>query len=253
MKLRIAILLLGLTLASYGQEPEALFDQGLKAYAHEDYPHAMSLFEQAVKAAPTVARYVHWYGRAVGRRAQQVIFFRAVSLANKVRENFERAAQLEPANPEILNDLLEYYLEAPGVVGGGEDKARLVVERLRRVSAAEGHHAQARMLRKKKDLAGAEKELRAALALEPERLGRILDLASLVSRERRYDEADALFERAAKMAPNAPRYLFARGEELARDKRDPEQARQLLERYLRSDRNPDDPPPSEVRELLKSL
>ena len=33
------------------------------------------------------------------------------------------AAQLEPANPEILGDLLEYYLEAPGFLGGGFDKA----------------------------------------------------------------------------------------------------------------------------------
>jgi tetratricopeptide (TPR) repeat protein len=253
MKLRIAILLCGLTLASYGQEPEVLFDQGLKAYAHEDYPHAMSLFEQAVKAAPSVARYIHWYARAAGRRAQQVVFFRAISLANKVRENFERAAQLDPANPEILGDLLEYYLEAPSVVGGGEDKARLIAERLQGVSAAEGHHAQARILSKKKDLAGAERELRAALALEPERQGRILDLAGLLARQRRYGESDPLFDRAAQLAPNAPRYLFARGEMLARDKRDPEQARQLLERYLRSDRNPDDPPPSEVRALLKLL
>ena len=253
MKLRIAILVLGLTLAARGQEAEALFDHGLKAYAGEDYPRAISLFEQAVKAAPRVARYLHWYGRALGRRAQQVIFFRAMSLAGKVRENFELAAQLEPGSREILNDLLEYYLEAPGIVGGGLDKAQTVAERLARISSAEGHRAQARILAKRKELPGAERELRRALELEPDQVGRLIDLASFLSRARRYAEADALYDKAAQMAPESPRYLFSRGEQLAREKRYPEQARHLLERYLRSARQPDDPPPSEVRELLKNL
>jgi tetratricopeptide (TPR) repeat protein len=176
-----------------------------------------------------------------------------MGLAWKVRESFERAAELDGSDVEILRDLLEFYVEAPGIVGGGEDKARGIVERLAQISPAEGHRARARLLRKRKDEAGAERELRKALELEPHKLSRILELASFLSHRGRHDEADELFALAARISSDAPSYLFARGEALVLAKRDPEQARELLGRYLNSDRAPDDPPPSQVRELLKKL
>src|SRR5262245_34734759 len=119
---QVLVIALSLALAATGQSTQERFEQGLKAYAAEDYDRAMSLFEQAVKAEPTSARYHHWYGRAAGRRAERVVFFRAVGLAGKVRESFERAAELDGSDVEILRDLLEFYVEAPGIVGGGEDK-----------------------------------------------------------------------------------------------------------------------------------
>ena len=95
--------------------------------------------------------------------------------------------------------------------------------------------------------------LRQALELEPHRLSRVLELASFLSNRGRHEEADELFALAARISPEAPSYLFARGEALVLAKRDPDLARQLLGRYLNSDRAPDDPPPSQVRELLKKL
>ena len=152
---------------------------------------------------------------------------------------------------EALNDLLEFYLAAPGIVGGGSDKAPPLAERLAKISVAEGHRAQALILAKKKDDAGAEREYRQALELEPGKVGRILELASFLARRGRHEEADALFDRAAALAPDSPEYLFARGKQLALAKRHPRQARELLERYLKSARQPDDPPVSEVQSLLK--
>ncbi len=246
----LAVLLL---LAVPDSAAEAAFLAGQKAYAAEEYEKAMSLFEKAVEAAPDVGRYHHWYGRACGRRAQHVIFFRAMGLAKKVAAAFEKAVQLEPRNVEALNDLLEFYLEAPGFVGGGAEKAAAIAERLAKISPAEGHRAQALILAKKKDWAGAEREYRKALELEPEKVGRVLDLASFLDSRGARAEADALFDRAARLAPDSPEYLFARGKSLAESRRNPEQARRLLERYLRSDRKPDDPPRSEVEALLKKL
>ncbi len=235
------------------QQVDTPFSLGLKAYAAEQYEQAMAYFEQAIQAEPAVARHHEWYGKACGRRAERVFFPRALGLARKVRSSFEKAVELEPTNVEALSELFEFYLRAPGLVGGGEDKARAVVERIRALDAAEGHRTSADMLLKSKDFAGAEQQLRKALELEPAKLARLLDLASLLAERGRHREADALFDRAAELAPNAPAYLFARGKQLALSRRDPQQARQMLERYLRSQRGPDDPPPSEVRELLKKL
>ena len=251
--MRVALLLVFLLASTAADQGDAYFSQGLEAYAAEDYERAITLFNQAAEAAPAVSKYHHWLGRACGRRAERVIFVRAGGWARKAHASFERAVELDPKNMDALGDLFDYYLEAPGVLGGGEDKARSVAERLEQLSPAEGRHAEARILIKRKDYPAAEKQLRRALELEPAKLGRILELASFLSERGRYPESDAMFDRAAKLDPNAPELLFARGKQLVASKRDPEKARQLLDHYLQSKRQPDDPPPSEVRALLKKL
>jgi tetratricopeptide (TPR) repeat protein len=233
--------------------PDQLFQAGQQAYAAEDYEKAMDLFEQAIQASPKTARYHLWYGRACGRRAERVVFFRALGLAKKVASSFEKAVELDPQSVEALNDLLEFYLAAPGIAGGGAEKAPPLAARLAAISPAEGHRAQALIFAKKKDWETAEREYRRALELEPDKLGRLLELASFLAQRGRQDEADALFDRAARLAPDSPEYLFARGKQLALAKRHPQQARALLEQYLKSPRKPDDPPRSEVESLLKKL
>lgn len=240
-------------LPAMAENAEALFSQGVQAYAAEDYEGAMKLLEQATGSEPKVARYHYWLGKAYGRRAEHINPLRAWSLARKVRAEFERAVELDGNDVLVLNDLLDFYLRAPGMVGGGEDKAQAIAARLAQLNRAEGHRAEAQILAKRKDHAGAEKEFRRALELEPAKLGRLLDLASFLSERGRYTEADALFDRAAQLAPRSPEYLFARGQQLALARRNPEQARGLLEQYLHSARQPDDPPPSEVQALLKKL
>jgi tetratricopeptide (TPR) repeat protein len=240
-------------LAAPPEDTAQLFAAGQAAYANEEYEKAMSLFERALAADPKNSSYHLWYGRATGRRAERVIFFRAMGLAKKVGASFEKAVELDPRNVEALTDLLHFCLEAPGLVGGGSEKAPPIAERLAKINPAEGHRAQALILKKKKDWAGAEREYRRALELEPEKLGRVVELASFLAERGRQEEADALFERAAKMDPDSPEYLFARGRQLALAKRNPEEARRLLERYLKSKRRPDDPPRSEVEDLLRKL
>jgi hypothetical protein len=78
-------------------------------------------------------------------------------------------------------------------------------------------------------------------------------MAAFLNERGNYAEADAVFERAEKMAPESSDYLFVRGQQLVNSKRDPERARELLKAYLRSGRKPDDPTPSEVENLLKKL
>ena len=53
-----------------------------------------------------------------------------MSLAGKVRSQFETAAQLSPKNVDVHTDLAEFYVEAPGIVGGGTDKAENQAELL---------------------------------------------------------------------------------------------------------------------------
>src|SRR6516225_6891658 len=100
-----------------------------------EYKKATDALEKAVAAEPSNSDYALWLGRAYGRRAEMSNPFSAVGQASKARLYFERAVELDPRNLEALNDLLEYYLEAPGFRGGGTDKARATAARIGQVDA----------------------------------------------------------------------------------------------------------------------
>ncbi len=82
-------------------------------------------------------------------------------------------------------------------------------------------------------------------------VGRVLDLAKFLARQGKQQESDALFAKAEKMAPETPRVWYAKADTLIRQKRNLEEARHLLEKYLQSSLTPDDPSRGDAQRLLK--
>jgi Tfp pilus assembly protein PilF len=176
----------------------------------------------------------------------------ALGQARKTVRAFERAVELDPSNLEALSDVFEYYLEAPGIVGGGLDKAENIARRFADVNPAENHWARARLAEKRRDFEAAEREFRAALAADPDEVGRVLDLAAFLSSRGRYGESDALFRAAEDNHPRSPKVLYARAAAYIQSKRKPDQAEALLDRYLTVQITPEDPSHREAAALLQS-
>src|ERR1700732_3215050 len=88
-----------------------------------DYKKATEALEKAVAMEPNNAGFAHWLGRTYGRRAELGSPFTAPSYATKARQMFEKSVALDPSNKGALGDLLDFYLEAPGLLGGGVHKA----------------------------------------------------------------------------------------------------------------------------------
>ena len=82
-------------------------------------------------------------------KADGVVFFKAASLAGKVREEFD-AVRLDPNNVDARSDLGEFYLEAPGIVGGGRDKAEAQAKALAPLDAAKAHYLNGRLAEKRR-------------------------------------------------------------------------------------------------------
>jgi tetratricopeptide (TPR) repeat protein len=194
-----------------------------------------------------------WLGRAYGRRAETSSPFTAPGYASKARQQFEKAVQLDGRNLEAMSDLLEYYLEAPGFLGGGLDKAAAIAERMSAVNTVEGHWAQAKLAEKRKEFRSAESHLRKAVEAAPHQAGRLIDLARLFTRQGRLQEADQSIAKAEQLEPNSPKVIFAKAELYVQTKRNLEQARQLLKRYMSMTITPDDPPRSDAEKLLKQM
>ena len=226
---------------------------GRAYYMDGRYKNSTSYFEKAVTEDPRNSSYHDWLGRAYGRRAEESSFVTALPYANKTRAAFERAVALDPSNLEALSDLFEYYLQAPGIVGGGVDKAEGVAARIGGLNEAEYHYSRARLAEKRKDSRTEEMELRQAMQLAPGQVGRVIDLAEFLSSQGRYAESDHLFRLAGQIEPDSPKLVFARAAAYIQSGRNREEAKMLLRQYAESRITPDDPPRSEVARLMKAL
>jgi len=215
-----------------------------------DYKQAGEAFEKALDLAPGSSELHRLLGNVYGRRAETGSVFTAPGNARKAHQYFEKAVELDPNNREAVANLFEYYLEAPGVLGGGIDKAESLIKRIATLDMPAGYHAQAELERKRKRYEAAEAQLRRAVELAPRQVGRLIDLAKFLSERGRVKESDEQFTEAARLAPNSPQLLFARAQTFIQQKRNLNDARQLLERYLASSLTPDDPPREEARTLL---
>jgi tetratricopeptide (TPR) repeat protein len=216
-----------------------------------DFKKAVDFFSAAEAVDPSSSNYALWLGRGWGRRAETSNSLLAPAYASKARQWFEKAVQLNNRNQEALSDLFDYYLEAPGFLGGGFDKAERLASQIASVDPAEGFFARARLAEHQREYGSAESQLRHAIELTPLRVGRVLDLAAFLAKEGRVQESDDQFKRAEKMAPNTPKVWYARADVLIKQKRNLPEAKQLLQKYLQSQITPDDPPKQDAERLLK--
>ncbi len=242
---------LKLLLASPQKDARAYHWIGRDYYMLGDYKKASEALSKSVELQPSNSEYHHWLGRAYGRRAETSNPFSAPGHASHARESFEKAVQLDSKNLDAINDLFEYYLEAPGFLGGGFDKAAQLATRIAQLDAVEGYYARARLAEKRKEFGNAEQQLRRAAELAPSQVGRVIDLAKFLAKQGRIQESEQTFAQAERIAPNDPKLLFGRAETYIREGRNLDTARTLLQRFLHSNLTPDDPPRSEAERLLR--
>lgn len=242
---------LRVVLPEASRNPEAQFVAGRAYYMSGDFKKATEMLEKAVAANPRQSTYWHWLGRAWGRRAETSFPLVAPRYAGKARDCFEKAVELDAHNAEAMNDLLSYYLQAPGFLGGGLDKAEALLPKIKAHDVAEYEYALAQLAEARKDFAKAEQHLKRAAELAPKSLGRVVDVARFLAKRGRVQEGFQWLLRGEKLEAGAPQLLFERARLNIEAQNDLAGARRLLERYLASDLNPDLPSRSEAEQLLK--
>src|SRR5215212_3989267 len=149
----LAALLLALPLLA--QTDAQLFEQGKATMQTNDADKAIAAFEKAVAKNPKKAEYHYWLGNAYGLAARKANMFSQMSLGKKVGAEFNQAVALDPNYLDARMGVLEFDLQAPGIMGGGEDKAVAQAAEIRKRDAFLGHRAYARIynFQKKPDLA----------------------------------------------------------------------------------------------------
>lgn len=226
---------------------------GKCALMQGDFNKATDYFQKASTFDPKNSDYMLWLGRSWAHRAETASPLIAPLNASRARTCFEQAVELniDPKNHEAMDDLFDFYVNAPGFLGGGFDKAEALATRIERTDPAQGHYDLAEIARRRKEFGESEQELRRAVQLAPHEIGHLVALAGFLAHQGRIQESDAVLAQALKAAPGNPRLLYGRAQIYVETHRNLDQARALLQQYLRSELTPDDPPREEARKLLK--
>ncbi len=177
-------------------------------YELHDYNDAIAQGEQAIKLEPQNSVYHMWLGRAYGSKADKE---RSLFTARKVKTEFETAVRLNPGNLEARRDLMEFYLEAPWIVGGSKDLALAQVNAIAAQNQVLGHLARAEYWRdaKKPDL--VEAEYGWVMELKPNSVDPYLDVAGYYSHQNNAPKMKAAIDAAAAVNPSDPRLAYYRG------------------------------------------
>jgi tetratricopeptide (TPR) repeat protein len=203
-------------------------------FALADWDKGIAACEKAVSLDPQNAQYHMWLGRVYGEKADHSSFLSAAGLAKKVRGEFETAVRLNPESAEARTDLAEFYMEAPGIVGGGRDKAEAQAQKIAALDPVRAGWVKGRLAEKNKDLILAEKEYRGAVEAGHGSALAWLNLAYFYRRYGRLDSMEDAIRHASAAPMDQPEVLMESANMLLRSKRDLSQATQLLRRYLSS-------------------
>ncbi|HEY0947839.1 MAG TPA: tetratricopeptide repeat protein [Opitutaceae bacterium] len=172
---------------------------GLLARLRQQFDDAVPHFEKAVALAPDVPEHQADFGGTCLTYAGRLgMSFRALGLARKGRTALEKAVSLAPDNVTYRQWLAEFYSRAPGMVGGGMDKAYAQVEEIKRRDSYAGTQM----------------------------------LAQLKSQEKHYSEAFALWDELLRERPDDYRTLYQIGRTAASSGQQLERGESSLRRCL---------------------
>lgn len=217
----------------------------------QKWDKAIEYGEKAVQLAPNNSLYYMWLGRAYGEKADDSGPFTAARLASKIRGNFEKAVQLDSKNIDARSDLAEYYLEAPGFMGGGTDKASDQAKQIAQLDPAKAHWVNARIAEKQKDYAGAEREYNAAIT-QTQSASYWLNLASYYRRQKRYDDMQNAINKAIAAPKKKTNDFYDAATLLYRAGRNLPQAADLVRKYLSAVPN-EEAPTFEAHSMLGQI
>jgi tetratricopeptide (TPR) repeat protein len=188
-------------LARAPRDANALYYMGRIALAEDRPGEAVGWLEKAVKAKDQSSEYHLWLGSALGEEAQRASKLRQPFLARRVKSEFERAVELDPRSIPARRGLIDFYLIAPGVMGGSKEKAREQAAAIAKINPLQGRFAAAVIAQRERNLPAAEREFVAAVAENPDSIDAHLVLGLFYQNAQRWDEAFAVFDRLLAARP----------------------------------------------------
>jgi tetratricopeptide (TPR) repeat protein len=190
-------------LARNPRDDVAFHCMGRILVAQDNSKEAIGWFEKAIDVNDKSSAHHLWLANCLGDQADHTSKIKLPFLARRIKGEFDRAAQLDPASIDARHGLIEFYSQAPGVMGGSMDRAKEQAREIQKLSEWRGHYEMARLLEREKNAAESEKEYVASLAAAPDSTAPYLYLGSFYRRQKRWDDAIKTYESALQRRPDA--------------------------------------------------
>ncbi len=228
-------------LKANARDAGAAFYLGRIALEERRNDRAADYFEAATKLDPNNSAYFLWLGRALGREAQQASVLRQPGLAKRTKAAWERAIELDPDNLDARSDLIQYYAQAPGLLGGSMSRALEQAEEIRKRNPLRGYLELGALYEGEKRFAEAEQAYLGAAREKSDRQVGAYRLGLFYQKTAAYDKAFDLFEAMLEANPEENGALFQIGRTGAMSGQRLDRAAEALDAYLKTTPGRNDP------------
>ena len=273
---------LALVQARHSNDADTLYYMATLKQLWRDLDAAEKFAERAVAANPKDARCHYRLADITGEQAEKAGLLHQISLGRKFKKENDAALALDPNHVGALFNLMQYYLHAPGIIGGDKTKAAGIADQILKLDPRKGYEAKIEIAQVEKQgnkaiedlvqaslkvepesfeghlamfnyLAGQQKKyaesephVRAAMAIHPDRVGPYTGEAALLVRLDRVQELDAFLAQAEKAVPDNLTPYFRAGVNLLDRKIDLPRAERYMRKYLTQEPEPVAPTYSQV-------
>ncbi|MBD3368316.1 MAG: tetratricopeptide repeat protein [Candidatus Eisenbacteria bacterium] len=178
------------------------------ALAREDHDAVIKHARRAIKRDRENSGYhltlAYGYGLKAARGGMSAVFY-----AGKFKGACEEAVKYDPENVEAHFAVLQYYLMAPGLMGGGEEKAQETISTIESLDPYYGHLARAVEAWVGEDTERAESEYVAAARVDSTSPEGWALLGMFYMEEERYAAGVPVWERALALDPDDLEVVYA--------------------------------------------
>lgn len=102
---------------------EARFYLGKTLFYLRLFDEAAEEFEEAISLNEKIADYHFWLAQSCGAEALNSNIFSQLTLAGKIKNEYIKALEIDDKHTMARVGLANYYLRAPGIMGGSIEKA----------------------------------------------------------------------------------------------------------------------------------
>ena len=140
-----------------------------------------------------------WLANSIGEQAQHTNKLKQPFMARRIKSEFDKAVELDPTSIDARHGLIQFYSQAPGVMGGSMDKAKEQAREIEKLNAMRGHFEMARCSRTRTRISPARSgSTRRRWPRRRTATSRTTASRSFYRRQKRYAEAIAVYERLLK-------------------------------------------------------
>jgi tetratricopeptide (TPR) repeat protein len=174
----------------------------LEAKQNDD---VIQMMERVLPQSPNNAEFhiivADAYGQKTG--ADGAGMFEKMRWARSMKKEGDTALALDPKNPDALEGMMQFHLEAPGIVGGDKKKAHEYADRMVTIDPVRGNLAEAQVAFAEKHEESLEGFYQKALAANPKSYNALIAVGAFYAgdKHRDYEKSDKYLRQALQLDP----------------------------------------------------